>query len=373
MAATGRQFKRMLSDLGSEFVSRGWTIDACDTHALRLSRVPGPGVEHEISLFEPSTLAPPPPPGHRYLECRIFVLFPEVERLINLALDREQVSMNMVSWDAGLARLVPGHTLAPGEHHAVAIEPGASTAGKGRLLADHDRYAVPLLAAISDESVLRDAGFCPPEGSYFTWALRRIAHARLHAAPDEWTRLADALEKQSRDVLDAVEPPALEQAGIFTNIQQLKRASMRSGPETVVRLIAARKASATRRAACSCGQLSALVSGDPLRVSICHCLHCQRRSGSVFAAQARFWREQVVVSGASASFALVGDEGSRARFHFCPTCGVTVYFQTEGAEETIAIPIGAFADPLFPAPTVSVYEERKHTWVVPPPGAEHIR
>ncbi|WP_229415020.1 GFA family protein [Massilia aurea] len=127
-----------------------------------------------------------------------------------------------------------------------------------------------------------------------------------------------------------------------------------------------------KMAQCSCGQLTAKVSGDPLRISICHCLNCQRRSGSVFAAQARFPRDQVVIAGTSTSFTLTGDEGSRAHFHFCPVCGATVYFQTEGAEETIAIPIGAFADPLFPAPTVSVYEERMHAWVVPPPGAEHI-
>lgn len=128
----------------------------------------------------------------------------------------------------------------------------------------------------------------------------------------------------------------------------------------------------TRSASCSCGALTAQVSGEPLRISICHCLNCQRRSGSVFAAQARFPRDQVVIAGTSTSFTLTGDEGSRAHFHFCPVCGATVYFQTEGAEETIAIPIGAFADPLFPTPTVSVYEERMHAWVAPPPGAEHI-
>ena len=38
----------------------------------------------------------------------------------------------------------------------------------------------------------------------------------------------------------------------------------------------------------------------------------------------------------------------------------------------VGIPVGAFADPTFPAPTVSVYEERMHQWVVPPPDAEHF-
>lgn len=115
-----------------------------------------------------------------------------------------------------------------------------------------------------------------------------------------------------------------------------------------------------------------MVAADPLRISICHCRNCQRRSGSVFAAQARFAREHVTISGASTSFTLAGDEGSRAHFHFCPTCGATVYYRTEGDEQTVAIPVGAFADPGFPAPTVSVYEERMHAWVVAPPGAEHI-
>jgi hypothetical protein len=127
----------------------------------------------------------------------------------------------------------------------------------------------------------------------------------------------------------------------------------------------------TRLASCTCGQLTAEVTGDPIRNSICHCLACQRRTGGPFAQQARFPRAHVVLSGASSEYVRVGDEGSRARFHFCATCGCTVYYVTEGSEETVAIPVGAFADPGFPAPTVSVYEHRKHGWVVVPPDAEH--
>jgi hypothetical protein len=91
----------------------------------------------------------------------------------------------------------------------------------------------------------------------------------------------------------------------------------------------------------------------------------------VFAAQARFLREHVTVSGQSTQFIRVGDEGSSATFHFCPYCGVTVYYAPEAFPDFLVIPVGVFADPHFPAPTVSVYEDRKHAWVVPPPGAEH--
>jgi hypothetical protein len=127
-----------------------------------------------------------------------------------------------------------------------------------------------------------------------------------------------------------------------------------------------------RHASCSCGQLAAAVSGEPVRVSICHCLACQRRSGSVFAAQARFVRTDVSLSGASTVYTLTGDEGGRAHFHFCPVCGATVYYLTEGMDGFITISVGAFADPSFPAPQVSVYEGRKHGWVAPPDGADHI-
>ena len=130
----------------------------------------------------------------------------------------------------------------------------------------------------------------------------------------------------------------------------------------------------SRLAACSCGQLSIQVTGEPVRISICHCLACQRRTGSVFGQQARFRREDVVaIKGRSTEYERVGDEGSRARFHFCPQCGATVYYEFDGMPEFLAIPVGAFADPGFPAPSLSVYEERRHAWVEVPPGVERMR
>ncbi len=127
-----------------------------------------------------------------------------------------------------------------------------------------------------------------------------------------------------------------------------------------------------RIAACSCGQLQAEVAGEPVRNSICHCLACQRRTGSPFAQQARFHRKDVTVSGASSEYVRVGDEGTSCTFHFCPNCGTTVFYEPESMPEFVSIPVGAFADPDFPAPTVSVYEGRMHGWVVPPPEAEHF-
>jgi hypothetical protein len=93
----------------------------------------------------------------------------------------------------------------------------------------------------------------------------------------------------------------------------------------------------------------------------------------VFGAQARFRARATEIKGHSHEYVRVGDEGSRATFHFCPHCGATVYWGFNGHKDVIAVAVGAFADPGFPQPTVSVYEERKHVWVDVPEEIEHLR
>jgi hypothetical protein len=128
----------------------------------------------------------------------------------------------------------------------------------------------------------------------------------------------------------------------------------------------------TRTATCSCGKLSVTCEGEPVRISMCHCLACQKRSGSSFAAQARWPKDRVAISGPSHEWTRVGDEGGRGHFHFCPECGGTVYYTVEATPDVIAVAIGAFADPSFPAPQYSVYESRKHSWVIVPDSIEHL-
>ena len=128
----------------------------------------------------------------------------------------------------------------------------------------------------------------------------------------------------------------------------------------------------TRQAQCSCGQLKITCEGDPIRVSICHCLACQRRTGAPYAQQARWSAEKTSVDGRATTFVRVGDSGGSATFRFCPSCGSTVYFEIDRMPGFIAVPVGAFADPKFPAPILSVYEARKHDWVNVPENVEHL-
>lgn len=119
----------------------------------------------------------------------------------------------------------------------------------------------------------------------------------------------------------------------------------------------------THRAHCRCGALSVVATGEPVRISVCHCLTCQRRSGSAFAAQVRFPDAQLRFTGTPSEFQTTGGSGDWTRFRFCPTCGDTIAFHNQGMPGQTAIPLGAFEDPYAFTPRVSVWEDRKHRWV----------
>ena len=117
-----------------------------------------------------------------------------------------------------------------------------------------------------------------------------------------------------------------------------------------------------RVATCRCGQLSAACTGDPVRVSVCHCLACQKRSGSAFSLQARWPQAQVVLTGSFHEWTRIGDSGKPATFRFCPTCAATLTFVSARTPDLTAVPVGAFADPSFPPPRFSLFEGRMHPW-----------
>lgn len=92
-----------------------------------------------------------------------------------------------------------------------------------------------------------------------------------------------------------------------------------------------------------------------------------KRTGSVFAALASFSAPYKVLGNAT-EYVRVEDQGTKFRFRFCPVCGTTVFHTEQGHDDSVGIAVGAFADPDFPPPQVSVYDSRRHPWVRLPPG-----
>jgi hypothetical protein len=127
-----------------------------------------------------------------------------------------------------------------------------------------------------------------------------------------------------------------------------------------------------RVAECHCGQLRAITSGEPDSVYVCHCKACQRRTGAIVHNGSRWLKSQVRIEGEHKVYARKGDSGFDLRFHFCPNCGTSLFWEGDRNPTTCGIAVGCFADPSFPAPTSSGYEESMHPWLGLPSGTAHF-
>lgn len=117
-----------------------------------------------------------------------------------------------------------------------------------------------------------------------------------------------------------------------------------------------------RVATCRCGSLKAECTGEPVLMSVCHCVECKRRTGSAFSTQARFAAENVNVMGEFRTFVRTADSERTLTYQFCPNCGSTIAYQIDMMPGVVAIPLGAFGEEVLPAPAYSAYERRKHPW-----------
>jgi hypothetical protein len=90
-------------------------------------------------------------------------------------------------------------------------------------------------------------------------------------------------------------------------------------------------------------------------------------------AVAGFAKAEVKIEGRTRVFARNGDSGRKVRFYFCPDCGTSLYWEADARPAVYILAVGAFADPNFPAPSASIFEESKHTWVQLPGGMKHFQ
>ena len=124
----------------------------------------------------------------------------------------------------------------------------------------------------------------------------------------------------------------------------------------------------TRTARCSCVQLRVACEGEPEKVSICHCNECRKRTGSAFGIAAFYPRSAVAISGDGKTFTRKAESGFDVVQHFCPRCGATVYWEPTRKPDMVAVAVGAFADPNFPAPDQAVQGDLAHDWLMFPPS-----
>jgi hypothetical protein len=126
----------------------------------------------------------------------------------------------------------------------------------------------------------------------------------------------------------------------------------------------------TRMAECACGAFKVKVEGEPMMVSVCSCIQCQKRTGSVVGLGAYFPKDSVQpVSGTFNIFVREGDSGAKLSIYLCPTCGSSIFWEGGYSRSDFrGVAVGCFADSSFPRPQVALYTKNQHSWVTLPAG-----
>ena len=121
------------------------------------------------------------------------------------------------------------------------------------------------------------------------------------------------------------------------------------------------------QASCQCGSLTAEIQdgAEPIVVA-CHCIDCQKRSGSPFGTMAYYPEDYVAIAGEAREFSRPTDSGNSFTTGFCPSCGSTLYGKASGFSGIVGVTLGTIEGAVLPVPVRSVYEQSKQRWVTMP-------
>jgi hypothetical protein len=111
-----------------------------------------------------------------------------------------------------------------------------------------------------------------------------------------------------------------------------------------------------------------------MRVSVCHCTFCQRRTGSAFAILAVFKEDQVELRGDTISvFEHRSDESNLSlRLEFCNRCSTTVAVRLERFPGARGIFVGTFDNPNWVKIERHIWTRSAQHWVVFPENMERF-
>jgi hypothetical protein len=128
-----------------------------------------------------------------------------------------------------------------------------------------------------------------------------------------------------------------------------------------------RSKSSDRLGGCSCGEVRYRLTSEPLFVHCCHCLNCQRQTGSAFVINVLIEADRVEVVAGDPQPIDVPRGRSKQRIWRCPSCQIAV-FSKYTSPKLRFVRAGTLDDPSSVEPDVHIYTRSKVPWVVIPEG-----
>jgi hypothetical protein len=125
--------------------------------------------------------------------------------------------------------------------------------------------------------------------------------------------------------------------------------------------------SVLREGCCACGAVRYRLTSDPLFTHCCHCLNCQRQTGSAFVINLLIEADRVelLAGAAPRPVDVPRDDGSMQRIFRCPNCQVAVFSQY-GRPEVQFVRGGTLDQPSSVVPDVHIFTRSKVPWITLP-------
>jgi hypothetical protein len=123
---------------------------------------------------------------------------------------------------------------------------------------------------------------------------------------------------------------------------------------------------------CACGEVRYRLTSEPLFVHCCHCLNCQRQTGSAFVINLLIEADRVELLAGEPEPVPVPRGSKKQRIWRCPTCQIALFSQYTTPRFRF-VRAGTLDDPSAVAPDVHIYTRSKVPWVELPEGVPAFR
>lgn len=126
----------------------------------------------------------------------------------------------------------------------------------------------------------------------------------------------------------------------------------------------------THEGGCSCGAVRYRLNAKPMFTHCCHCLDCQKQTGSAFAINALVETSRIdMLKGAPKPISMPTESGRPHDIHRCEQCQVAVWSDYGRRPYLRFVRVATLDQPHAIAPDVHIFTRSKVPWVRLPEAA----
>jgi hypothetical protein len=120
---------------------------------------------------------------------------------------------------------------------------------------------------------------------------------------------------------------------------------------------------------CSCDAITFTLQSKPMFVNCCHCLDCQRQTGSAFVINAIIETDRIAVRGTPEAITVPTDSGRPHDIYRCPTCRIALWSDYGRRPPIRFVRVGTLVEPHAIKPDAHIFTRSKVPWVRLPDDA----